>query len=290
MLLAMADPLDLVLRFADNKSLLRLSMVCRAMRARVDRADERLARAMWIPADAHMHGEEHRGEVIVRVDCHASCMMQYRLRTATTGRLGELVQWQMVVRGLHTDATFSVPAPPLRVVMWRVVCVSSEDGPPHGGKYGRFRLTLEAVLPGTAKRVFAVLLNAELPLAPVARRTLLALRQTPMCMTCGTRFATYCAVDSPAPSMIKLCKRCANEQLVTERVLVRTWAVGYVDVGVLRQAAVRYYALNSDYYHTWIPKYLVCAHFHARSWGHFIRNTFRRQRHRPQQAAGVVYA
>jgi hypothetical protein len=286
MLLSMADPLDLILRFADNKSLLRLSMTCRAMRARVDRADDRLARALWIPADAHLRGEEHRGEVIVRVDCDAVNMMQYRLRTATTGRLGELVQWHVVVRGLHTDATFTVPAAPLRASMWRVVCVASEDRTT--GKYGRFKLTLEAMLTGTAKRVFAVFLNAELPLAPVARRTLLALRQTPMCMTCGTRFATYCAVDSPAPSMIKLCKRCANEQLVTERVLMRTWAVGYQDIAVLRRAAVRYYATSSDYYHTWIPKYIVCEHFQARSWGRFIRNTFRRQRR--QQAAGVVYA
>ena len=173
----------------------------------------------------------------------------------------------------------------IKLRRWKTVHIHTEYALHPTARYGVYTLTLLNVDHNcpTTKSIYLVLENVDLPTRPVPRRSLLALRLRNLCILCNTRTPTYCAVNCGEPSLRKLCKRCANETMVTERNLSVYWMVSGQDLIRLSRRSLRYYCVTGSGFVTWIPKYVVCKHFTPRnspllSWELFMAGSGRRCR------------
>lgn len=273
------DVFSLITRKLDTGAFLRLGMCCRALRHATDTAHWRMGQALWIAAwdtnSTEMSVKEYAHEVVLRINCLTTARFRRQIMTSLTGGLDEILVMGVAVHGMHTDETFTQQVTMTRAREWRVLKKHTETERTWGSRYGLYTLTLRSADHNTEfrKPIYLVLENVDLPCKPVKRQSLVALRQHTMCMMCMSRFPTYCAVDCDDPRLRKLCKRCANETMVTERNLVREWMVQSRDMDQLRAETLRYYPNSGSHFVRWIPKYVVCRHFGVGSWEAFMRDT-----------------
>ena len=290
-----ADVFSVISNKINNASFLLLGMCCRALRQATDADQWRMGHALWIASWAanstELSVKEYACEVILRIDCQTTLRFRRQIMTSLTGLTDEILVMGVAVHGMHTDETFTRKVQTTKARHWKLLMKHSEQDIHPSAKFGIYTLTMRSVDPNSEfrKPIYLVLENIELPCKPVKRRSLLALRQHSRCMLCMTRFATYCAVDCDEPRMRKLCKRCANETMVTERNLVRQWMVGHEDMAQLRVQTLRYYANSGAYYLKWIPKYLVCRHFGDGSWENFMLNTNARRNGRQDSTTRAIH-
>lgn len=223
---------------------------------------------------------EYASEVVCRMSLSLSKGFTYKILSSLTGVIGEIMYMGVSVRGMHTDDTFSQKVSTVRISKWRMVAKHSEYTIHSLAKYGIYTVTFLALLRNspTSKSIFLVLEDAELPKIAVSRRTLLALRISSLCSLCQLRTAIYCGPTCTEPTLRQLCKRCANESLVTERSLIRDWALASDDSRRISRLSVRFYSMHGDYFFTWIPKQQVCREMNVLSWELFIGLTGTRRR------------
>jgi hypothetical protein len=276
----------LVARQLNNRELLKLSMCCRATRDAVDSSAERLSQGLyvanWNSTGANLKVREYPNEIILHIDCDLIHSLRHKIMTSVTGQVGEVLEMGISVKGMHTDDTFTQTLPLTRLRYWKSIMLHTEYNIHPNAKYGRYTLTLKCIEPHQVsnKSIFLVLENIELLTTPLKRRCLMALKLQTLCMLCESRYVTYCAIDCPEPLLRKICKRCANETMVTERSLVRDWMVSKYDITILRHEAIRYYSMSGTHFITWIPKCIVRRHFGAATWAQFMRNAGKRRRER----------
>lgn len=270
------DVLLQMLEFVGDRELLMMSMTCKLFCSLVDAMQERMGRILVMNDFSKLlaHGvnfnvHEYKDQVIARIDCGLAPILSFRVMQALTGKCGEILVMSMRLKFLSMESHLAANAL-VHVNRWQLTRTT-----PHTvvrNRYIRHDLTLKC-LDHMHKPTFLIIANVDLPMASVPRRRLCALTLTHHCMICRVRRYTYVAVDCAEPRAVKLCKRCANECMVTERVLVRDWGISHSDAASLRSQVLRYYTSTGHYFLSWIPKMVVCRLLGLNSWSDVMLGT-----------------
>lgn len=276
------DVLLLVLEHMDNKVWLRMSMVCKLFRSIVDGMQERMGHMLAMTDFSNLlsHGvnffvHEYRDTVHAKINCGLIPFLSFRVMQALTGTVGEILVLPMRLKFLRHE-TCPATASFTNVLRWEATTVYQHNDPPKDLRYGVHDFILKCI-DATHKPMTLSIVNVYLPKSDVPRRTLCALAMQRDCMLCRIRRCAYVAVDCPIARASKLCKRCANECMVTERVLVRDWSLSPAQIAELRPHVLRYYATTGHYFLSWIPKTVVCRVLGVTSWPDVMLDTAARR-------------
>lgn len=251
------DILTVLLEYLDNKALLQISSTCSLFRGIVDSMQERMGHALIMPDfsklltyGVNLHVYEHADQVVARINCAIATNLSFRVMQTLSGSVGEILIMPM----RFEFATLKLA---VLVKRWLVIDTRVSGIFNRNHRYCPHNITLQC-LDYTHKPTFLHIGKVDLPMTPVPRRTLLALTLHHNCMFCRMRHFTYIAIDCPGARMRKICKRCANECMVTERALLRDWSVSATQMACLRSHVLRYYNARGYYFVSWIPKEVVC--------------------------------
>ena len=261
----------------DNSTLLTMSTVCKLFRSLVDSMQERMGHTLvmsgfsgLLAQGVNFHVHEYNDRVVARINCGLAANISFRVMQSLTGSVGEILILPMRFSSAsHESATHAR--------RWQVKQTDVAGIVTRKFRYCPHDITLQC-LDHTHKPTFLVFAKVDLPTTPVSRRTLLALTMHSDCMFCQTRRFTYMAIDCPEARMKKICKRCANECMVTERALLRDWSISASQMACLRMHVLRYYTATGHYFVSWIPKAVVCHFLGISTWPGVMMATGARRR------------
>ena len=282
-----ADIFYYILTHSDYKTILLLSMTDRQTKKSVDMAQDRLARGLKITypnLEGHMLQVVEDGDAAsVTIDSSRLSSFRSKLHSSLSMVVGSILYMSIDIMGMHADILCTQQLSRIRVRKWKLIQMRTTCRYIHGN-YATSCLTLKATaqnLP-TEKDIFLIIHGLDTHKQVVPTRSLLALKYIQRCMTCQIRIDTYSCQHVSEALQRKLCKRCANEQMITERALERDWFVPKQHLHALRYRAYRFYARSGHYFITWIPKDLVCAYFNVSCWQDFMTKTHERVRRQKQ--------
>jgi hypothetical protein len=281
------DIFHYILTHSDFQTILMLSMINRHARKSVDLAQDRMAAGLRIYypnlQNTMLKVVEYGDSASVTIDSSRLSCFRSKLHSSLSMVVGSILYMSIDIMGMHADILCTKQLARIRVRKWTLIqitptCRDIQEN------YTTSCLTLQATAQNlsTEKDIFLIIPGMDTHRQVVSTRSLLALRCNQMCMTCQLRIDTYSCENVPEPQQRKLCKRCANEQMVTERALAKDWSVSKAHLHVLRYRTYRFYSRSGHYFITWIPKDLVCSYFKVSCWQDFMRQTPERARRQRQ--------